>query len=193
MIQKLYSEIRSTLKTGDLVAFSGHNFVSANICAITQSNISHVGMIMKVNTAQANLPIIMVVESCKVSAGFSGVHIARLSTRIIGYDGDIWILSVEKSIYTSGVESFLVSKLGVPYDIKQAFGSAFDYPFSEEQEKDLAKIFCSELCNEAYYQNLLTNASNVPSNSSEQTPIDVCRLPIYAEVYQVKGKEKELS
>lgn len=192
MIQKNYSDIRQTLRTGDLVAFGGQTFISASIKAITKSNISHVGMVMKVNTNQAKLPIIMIVESTSLGNGFSGVHISRLSTRLKGYQGDIWILPIDGAINIAGTETFLVSSLGVEYDYKQAIGSALDSSFSADQTKDLSRLFCSELCNEVYAQNLLANADAVPLNSSEQTPIDVCLLPIYREVYQVVGSPKEL-
>ena len=191
MDQNEYSSIRSNLKTGDLVAFGGHTFISASIKAITESNVSHVGMILKVKTAETYLPIIMIVESTSMGDGFAGVRISRLSTRTSAYDGDIWILPVTSAINQGGVESFLVSKLGVPYDYIQALGSAFDFPLFPDQKEDLDKLFCSELCNEVYSLNLLDSTSVSP-NSSEQTPIDVCRLPIYLDVYQVSGSPKEL-
>jgi len=192
MNQSDYTKIRPTLRTGDLVAFGGHTFVSASIKAITKSNISHVGMVLRVNTEVAAVPIIMIVESTSVGAGFSGVRISRLSTRIAGYDGDIWILPIDGPINIPGTETFLVSMLGTSYDYKQAIGSAVDFSFRPDQQEDLNKLFCSELCNEAYKQNLL-DSDDIPTNSSEQTPIDVCRLPIYADVYQVAGSPKELS
>ena len=191
MNQKEYSSIRTSLKTGDLVAFGGQTFISANIKAITNSNVSHVGMVLEVKTAQADLPIIMIVESASLGDGFAGVRISRLSTRIANYHGDIWILPVAGPINVAGVETFLVSKLGVPYDFKQALGSAFDSPFFPEQIEDLNKLFCSELCNEVYKQNILADIK-VPKNSSEQTPIDVCRIPIYTDVYQLCGSSKKL-
>ncbi len=191
MKQKQYSTIRPTLKTGDLIAFGGRTFISANIKMITKSNVSHVGMVLRVNTEQASVPIIMIVESTSLGTGFSGVTISRLSTRIESSDDDIWILPVAGARNIAGIETYLISTLGVPYDYKQALGSAID--FIDDQDKDLNKLFCSELCNEVYLQNLLTNAKAVPLNSSEQTPIDVCNLAIYKDVFQVNGKEKELT
>lgn len=191
MRQKQYNKIKSKLKTGDLVAFGGHTFISANIKTITKSNVSHVGIIMLVNTPQANLPIIMIIESTSIGDGFAGVQISRLSTRILGSSDDIWILPIEGPINIPGIETFLVSKLGIPYDYKQAIGSAFDFSFLPEQKEDLNKLFCSELCNEAYKTNLIKD-TKIPTNSSEQTPIDVCRLPIYSDIFQLNGSLKEL-
>lgn len=190
MNQKDYSEIRQSLKTGDLIAFGGHTFISASIKTITRSNVSHVGMVLEVKTTQANLPIIMIVESTSLGDGFAGVRISRLSTRVKAASDDIWVLPIDGPRNIPGIETFLVSKLGVPYDYTQAIGSAFDFPFHADQAEDLNKLFCSELCNEAYSQNLL-NAS-IPDNSSEQTPIDICKLPIYSELFQVAGSPKEL-
>lgn len=193
MKQKQYFDIRATLVTGDLVAFGGRSFVSATIKMITKSNISHVGMILKVQTLRASIPIVMIVESTSLGNGFAGVRISRLSTRLLGSDDDVWVLPIEGAINIAGVETFLISKLGVPYDYKQAMGSALDFSSAREQTKDLSKLFCSELCNEVYVQHLLDNAAVISTNSSEQTPIDVCRLPIYSEVYQIAGSPKELN
>jgi len=187
-----YQAIRHTLRTGDLIAFGGQTFVSATIKTITKSNVSHVGMVLRVNTEMASVPIIMIVESTSVGAGFSGVRISRLSTRVASYDGDLWILPIDSPINIPGTETFLVSMLGIPYDYKQAIGSAVDFSFRPDQQEDLSKLFCSELCNEAYKRYLL-NSNEIPANSSEQTPIDVCRLPIYADVYQLVGTHQELS
>jgi len=191
MNQADYQTIRSSLNTGDIVAFGGQTFISATIKTIADSNVSHVGMILKVHTKLASVPITMIVESTSIGSGFAGVRISRLSTRISGYPGDIWILLIDGSKNIPGLETFLVSQLGIPYDTKQAIGSALDFPWRPEQEEDLSKLFCSELCNEAFKQNLL-DSTDIPSNSSEQTPIDVCRLPIYRTVFQVTGTPKEL-
>lgn len=191
MKQKEYQLIRSSLVTGATVAFGGQTFVSATIKAITNSNVSHVGMILKVRTEQASVPIIMIVESTSIGGGFAGVRISRLSTRIANYPGDIWILPIDGPINIPGTEYFLVSKLGVPYDAKQAIGSAIDGRWHPDQEEDLSKLFCSELINETFKLNLL-DSTEVPSNSAEQTPIDVCRLPVYKDVFQVAGTNKEL-
>ncbi len=191
MQYKEYQAIKSTLRTGDLVAFGGHTFISESIKKITKSNVSHVGIVLKVTTDQAELPIVTIVESTSLGSGFAGVRISRLSTRVINYPGDLWILPIEGPINIPGIETFLISSFGIPYDYKQAIGSAFDFPLLPDQKEDLNKLFCSELCNEAYKRNLL-NSTEVPENSSEQTPIDVCRLPVYADVYQIAGKQKEL-
>ncbi len=193
MKQTTYNAIRKNLKTGDLVAFGGQTFISASIKTITNSNVSHVGMVLIVKTIEFGMPIVMIVESTTIGNGFAGVRISQLSTRVKSYTGDMWILPLEGSRNVPGIETYLTSVLGTAYDYKQAIGSAIDFTFSPDQQKDLDKLFCSELCNEVYLQNLLNDAEVVPLNSSEQTPIDVCRLPIYNEVLQVAGSPKELS
>ncbi len=193
MKRKQYKDIRPNLQTGDLIAFGGQTFISATIKKITSSNVSHVGMVLIVKTIDFGMPIVMIVESTSIGDGFAGVRISQLSTRIKAYSGDIWILPVDGARNTAGIESYLTSILGTSYDYTQAIGSAIDFTYHPDQQKDLDKLFCSELCNEAYLQNLLNNASVIPQNSSEQTPIDVCNLPIYKEVFQVAGSLKGLS
>ena len=192
MIRKLYKDIRPILQTGDLVAFGGHTAISTVIKTMTASNVSHVGIILEVNTSQASLPLVMLVESTSLGSDFAGVRISRMSTRVKAYSGDLWILPIAGAINIHGVEAYLLSVLGVAYDYKQAIGSAFDFSFHGDQKEDLSKLFCSELCTEVYSRNIV-DSDVVPTNSSEQTPIDVCRFPIYSKVYQILGKSKNLS
>jgi len=92
MSQK-YSEIRETLRTGDIVLFSGKGGISAGIKWATLSRWSHVGMILKL----VEYDFVTVWESTTLSdvadleskMPRKGVQLVPLSARINRYDGDI--------------------------------------------------------------------------------------------------------
>jgi hypothetical protein len=87
---------------------------------------------------------------------------------------------------------FLFNQKGKDYDMPQAIKSALDLldklPFGINgptlNKEDFSKFFCSELVAAAFEQAGVTG----PINSSEVTPIDLCRWRIYQDTYyQLQG------
>ena len=172
-----YSEIRSQLKTGDLVLFSGKRVMSAVIKAVTRSRWSHVGMVF-------NFPeydFVTVWESTihgevrDVSSGHlkKGVQLVPLSNRVHRYNGRIAIRHLSKPIPKEKIDDLNTLRLELrdrPYekDRMELAKAAYD-GIAGKNEEDLTSVFCSELVAEAYQRaGLLTE--DTPSN--EYTPAD---------------------
>lgn len=75
---------------------------------------------------------------------------------------------------------------GRPYDMPQAVTAGLEIPGVQE---DFGKFFCSELAVAG-----LESAGAIPSvNSSEFTPINLCRLKLFSsDMVQIKGPERPI-
>ena len=173
-----YKSIRSKLKTGDIILFSGKGGTSAGIKWATLSKWSHVGIIV-------NLPeydFVTVWESTTLSTTIDldtnkarkGVQLIPLSARVNGYDGDIGVRQLT-GVDSSQLDVKALMELrkeisGKKYEQSQIelIKAAYDGPFGRNSE-DLSSLFCSELVAEAY-QRLGLLSEDKPSN--EYTPAD---------------------
>lgn len=172
-----YEKIRDTLKTGDIVLFSGKGAFSSTIKWFTKSEFSHVGMVVVLEGYDS----VMIWESTTLSnitdldTGTlrQGVQLGYLSERIDKYDGEIKIrkLSVKPSRAQIDKLSKLRAKLkGKPYEKSkiELIKSAYDGVLGSNKE-DISSLFCSELVAEAYYSMGLLSK---PPASNEYTPAD---------------------
>lgn len=159
LVRKNYSSVRSQMRPGDVIAFSGKGEFSEIIKWATRSQVSHVGVILQSKLLIDGDPQLgffnQVIESATIN-GFSGVTISRLSDRIDTYDGDIWWLPLsEKSrnkLNFKKFYDFLLHQNRKEYDIPQAMKSALDaldrVPLlgkATYNVEDLSRFFCSEL------------------------------------------------
>ncbi len=162
----LYSEIRPTLKAGDLVLFSGKGFASHVIKRFTLSKWSHVGLVVRLGGA------VMLWESDKYGIA-KGVQLVELSSKLVRYDGDAAVRPLVNPLSTTQEE--ILRKLrrewqGRPYETSEMelIRSAYDGPFGRNEE-DLSSLFCSELVAGTLQRiGILTN----PRPSNEYTPAD---------------------
>jgi len=170
-ITTAYDKIRDSLKTGDIVLFSGKGAVSQGIKRFTFSHWSHVGMVIK----SKEFDSILVWESTTLNdvTKIKGVQISPLGQRIASYRGSVSIRKLkvkrDKALLASLVQ--LRHKLrGRKYEESEIelIKSAYDGPFGHNTE-DLSSLFCSELVAEAYQQMGLLSEEK-PSN--EYTPAD---------------------
>ena len=173
-----YSEMRSKLKTGDIVLFSGKGGISAGIKWGTLSRWSHVGMILNLE----EYDFVTIWESTTLSniadldaqKPRKGVQLVPLSSRVDKYKGDIAIRQLQGIEFNSGNIRDLMELrrevTGKEYekDILELIKAAYDGPFGHNEE-DLSSLFCSELVAEAY-QRLGLLDDKKPSN--EYTPAD---------------------
>lgn len=176
-----YKSIRSDLKTGDIILFSGKGGISAGIKWATLSRWSHVGMIL-------NLPeydFVTVWESTTLSTTIDldtrvprkGVQLVPLSARVNGYDGDIAVRQLadiaEEQIDISALMALRRDVTGKPYeeDKIELIKAAYDGPLGRNSE-DLSSLFCSELVAEAYQRLGLLDGSRKAKPSNEYTPAD---------------------
>lgn len=187
-----YEAIRSTLKTGDVVAFAGKNRISSIIKTFTRSEVSHVGVVVVFNGDEEEKNI-MLIESTTLG-NIAGVQMHWLSHRIFDYIGEVWHLPLSldstKRIDEKKFKMFLRNQIGKEYDTSQAIMSAID-TFEDtisifENKEDYAQFFCSELVVAAFKVSGVLPES---INASEITPIELCRFNIYNEYNILRGKK----
>ena len=172
-----YSTLRSQMRPGDLIGFSGKGPFSTLIKAVTVSDISHVGVILQTQIDNTGKYINQIIESTSLTPEFAGVQINRMSARVRDYEGDIYLYSLtkdsRKKLDLVEFFQFMLKQNKKPYDTIQAGLSALD--LIPDTKEDLRKLFCSELVTAGYEVGGLIN--NI--NASEQTPKDVCNFGYY--------------
>ena len=204
LIQAQYPDIRSRMRAGDLVAFGGKGRLSGTIKFFTQAPVSHVGAVLRskpmVNGATADIGngghLVELIESTSLD-GYAGVVRTRLSDRIARYGGEIWWLPLSEAVRVHMNErtfvEFALAQEGKPYDAVQAALSGIDWFDKGEgwsfARENFALWYCSELVTASFEA-----AGALPTiNASEVTPIDLCRLAIWApDYYQLAGKPKAI-
>ncbi|WP_207063995.1 YiiX/YebB-like N1pC/P60 family cysteine hydrolase [Motiliproteus sp. SC1-56] len=173
-----YETIRSKLKTGDIVLFSGKGAISHGIKLFTLSKWSHVGMVIKLpdtdtvfiweSTTLSNLADVIDGKKKK------GVQLILLSDRIRTYSGEVSIRHLQGYVVDEkNYEKLMALRASLrnkPYEKNEIelIKSAYDGPWGHNEE-DLSSLFCSELVAEAY-QCLGLISSKLSSN--EFTPKD---------------------
>ncbi|MBT1445528.1 hypothetical protein KJI95_13480 [Shewanella sp. JM162201] len=197
-----YADARALMKPGDVIAFGGRAPFSLLTKLVTQSHVSHVGVILQTQLLDETSGQFFnqIIESTELN-GFTGVQINRFSDRL-NYDGEIWWLPLNAGLRARHFDPraffdflFNQAKLKKTFDIPQALQSAFDL-FDELKgpgynRDDAAKFFCSELVAAGFEAAGLSGTVNC----AEVTHIDLCRWAIYgAEYYLLKGDgEKSIS
>ncbi|WP_257283201.1 hypothetical protein [Endozoicomonas sp. SESOKO1] len=173
-----YGSIRNSLKTGDLVLFSGKGAFSDIIKYGTLSKWSHCGMVLRIpeydfltiweSTTLSNI------HDLETQMPRKGVQLVALSDRVQKYNGDI---SVRRLQGAKLPEDSLRRLMELRQELRgkeyersklELFKAAYDGPFGKNHE-DLSTIFCSELVAEAYQRLGLLDEIK-PSN--EYTPAD---------------------
>ena len=170
-----YEKLRTKLKTGDIVLFSGKGFVSWLIKWFTKSKWSHVGMAMRI----LDYDMVLLWESTTLTKtkdihgkSRSGVRIVPLSKALANYKGEVGIRYL---LTNKGLNKDVLAKMrneftGRKYEqnMLQLFKSAYDWTLGKNK-RDMSSVFCSELIAEAY-QRLGYLSTKQPSN--EYTPDD---------------------
>lgn len=172
-----YETIRSKLQTGDLVLFSGKGGLSTGIKWFTESQWSHLGMVVR----PPDFDVVLMWEASPITdirdietgKAHKGVRLVALSERLQSYEGEISIrrLIVKRAPAMLKELSRLRWELkGRPFetDLIELLKSAWEGPFGQN-ETDLSSLFCSELVAEAY-QHMGLLSRRKPSN--EYTPRD---------------------
>jgi hypothetical protein len=199
-----YADIRKKMKAGDVIAFGGKGNFSEIIKWATRAHVSHVGVILQSKLIIDDQPqtgfFNQIIESTSLN-GFSGVTISRLSDRLFAHNGEIWWLPLSaktrKNLVNKNFYDFLLHQEHKKYDMPQAVKSALDaldeIPIIgnlTHNVEDISRFFCSELVAAG-----LEAGEAIPSlNSSEVTPVDLCRFNIYAADYhQLKGRARNIN
>ncbi|WP_434362235.1 hypothetical protein NF212_18590 [Parasalinivibrio latis] len=191
-----YQDARQRMKPGDVVAFGGQSAFSKLIKFTTRSDVSHVGIVMQTQMLdETSGRFFNQVMESTIMDEFAGVTLSRFSERLRDYDGEVWWLPLREDVRRdhfdqSAFFNFMFRQNHKPYDYSQALASAIDGldaiggpGFAKEE---LSRLFCSELVAAG-----LENANVVRDiNSSEVTPIELCRWDIFEPTYfQLKGDD----
>lgn len=206
VIEIEYAEAREKMKPGDVIAFGGKSHFSEIIKMTTFSTVSHVGVVLQTKVVEDNTGRFFnqIIESATIN-GFSGVSISRFSDRLKVIEGELWWLPLREQVRARFDQQkyynflFNQAQQRKPYDMPQAIKSAIDaldkLPFMTEgpsyNHEDFSKFFCSELV----AAGLEVSGAIGSINSSEVTPIELCRWDIYEDhYYQLRGdRRKEIT
>ena len=194
--QDTYGNIRQRMQPGDVIAFSGKKILSGAIKEITNSNVSHVGVVFQSQIIANGTPQPGILNQV-AEATASGVQFTRLSGMLRNYEGQIWWLplsdTARDNLDLETFHNFLLHYEGYPYDVQQAGILGLDKldPFEIiRNQEDFERLFCSELVAGA----LEAGGVIETINASRVAPIDLCRFNIYADNYvQFSGTVKYIN
>lgn len=179
-----YQDLRSQLKTGDVLLFSGKSTISEGIKFFTLSKWSHVGMVYKFESEldpdgsifcweSTSIGNVADAETGKLTNGVQRVELSERFERCLAAGYEISVRPLTKPLSKEMIRSLNVFRhevSGRPYEKSklELIKSAYDTIFGENKE-DLSSLFCSEMVAEAFQRmGLLTE--EIPSN--EYTPKD---------------------
>jgi len=171
--------LKSKVKTGDLLLFSGQGFISNIIKLASRSPWSHIGMIF--GSSEHGF-YCWESDNNDSDNHAAGVRKVPLDDKINHYQGKVVLRQLElinndyKNIEQTIFE-FSEEVLSRPYEssLAELIKSAYDGPFGENIE-DLSSIFCSELIAEAYQRVKLLPSPPQGLPSNEYTPADFASL-----------------
>lgn len=147
----------STLRTGDIVLFSGYGIVSASIRLFTRSYFSHIGLVIRHSRHEQP----MLLESSTLSdvpdvyrgCPVSGIGMVPLVSRVMSYEGPVALRRRAGPCLTRGqqrlAERLTARVLHRPYKNYVA-AMARDLLTGYQLRADLSGMFCSELVAEFY-------------------------------------------
>jgi hypothetical protein len=145
------------IKTGDIISFSGFGRKSVIVNLVTYGlpywSASHVGIIGEYkgtqllfeSTTLSNIP-------CQIQGhSYKGVQAVLLGDRVKSYNGRCSHYGIYRPLFgfeEERLNKFLISKIGVPYDMvggMRSAGAGVSWIESKLRGEDLSLIFCSEL------------------------------------------------
>lgn len=179
-----YEAIRSQLKTGDILLFSGKSGISEGIKFFTLSKWSHVGMVYTFEDRldpnrtvfcweSTTLSDIKDAETGKLTKGVQRVELSERLERCFAQGYEISVRQLNMPLTDAmiiALNQFRHDVSGRPYERNkiELIKSVYDSIFGGNKE-DLSSLFCSELVAEAY-QKMRLLTEDLPSN--EYTPKD---------------------
>ena len=186
------------LRTGDMIAFKkGKNFVAAVIHLFTNSDVNHVGIIVKLyNGIGHDFPFI-------IEANPDDVEYSFLPRKIKDDKDEIFVYRLTDENYKKLNENldsfyqFMNEQIGKAYDYPQAIETVFDKVFDKTITKDsYSTFFCSKLVGAIYQQAGIITPEMLKKYGfkcvSELTPDDCCKLPIFKDSFKLSSSESEV-
>lgn len=180
-----YRALLDSIKTGDIILFSGGAMLSDVIKSIANSPASHVGFMVKLFDPVTKRKEIFVVESDIIEEGDTltnkhtdGINITRLSSRLCNYLGVMIVhVPLKKALSQKRKKKLhkyiqCMREKGARFDIKQLVGAGLGI----KQVEDLDDVFCSEFVGAGLKQIGFDLKDIVVS---EMNPIQVANLDIF--------------
>ena len=188
-----YEQVRSQMKTGDVIAFSGNAGFSKFIKFFTRSQFSHVAIIVRDNSDAFGDTVTVIESTTELGIPNSdnrkvikGVQMHFLSQRIAMYDGSVYWVPLTTALSQDGMQKMLtwlrstyVEEVSYDYvrvldagltDIEREF---FQSGFKLETPQSYSQLFCSELVTKALQ---IAEVLDSSINPVQQTPADVLRF-----------------
>ena len=163
-----------TVRSGDLIGFSGESFISDFINVVTYGvprwGISHVGIMGEAPDGRLLLFESTTLDglSCEITrTRFNGTQAHLLDAVVKAYQGKVWHYPLCRTLYENErqrLTQFLMETIHTPYDEMGAFRSAgigLSWIESLFREEDLTTIFCSEWCCAAHTEIGIFRTDNV--------------------------------
>lgn len=179
-----YSDIRTQLKTGDILLFSGKGAISEGIKFFTLSRWSHVGIVYRLADPldpqgsvfcweSTTLSELQDAETGRLTRGVQRVELSERLERCFARGYEISVRALTRTLTEDmirALNAFRHEVSGRPYETSklELLKAAYDGVFGNNKE-DLSSLFCSELVAEAY-QRMGLLPETTPSN--EYTPKD---------------------
>ncbi len=174
-----YQQIRPKLKMGDIVLFAGTGLFSAAIRWATDSEWTHVGIVVPMEFGGQSMVLLwestalLKVKDYQTGMVDDGVQLTPLSERIKHARGHVAIRQLNNPLEPRQIETLARLRedwkhIKYERDIFELMRAAYDGPFGENCE-DLSFFFCSELVAEAFQR--LGLCPNDPA-SNEYVPAE---------------------
>ncbi|MBA1147110.1 hypothetical protein H0Z60_08545 [Ectothiorhodospiraceae bacterium WFHF3C12] len=177
-----YHEIRSELKTGDLILFSGKGAVSNLIKLFSGGKWSHVGMVLRMPAFDDAVLLwesttLGDIDHFEFDKPTKGVQLVPLSQRLSTYRGEASWRQLSKPLGDDMVKALAQRRKELsrrPYERNEIelLRAAWDRVGGTSGGEDLSSVFCSELVAEAYQAVGLLEEYPKGLPSNEYTPID---------------------
>ena len=185
------------LRTGDMIAFKkGKSIVAAVIHLFTNSDVNHVGIIVKLyNKIGNDFPFM-------IEANPDDVEYSFLPRKIKAEKDEIYVYRLTDENYKklndnlNSFYQFMNEQIGKAYDYPQAIETVIDKVFEKTISKDsYSKFFCSKLVGAIYLQAEIITPEMLAKSGfkcvSELTPADCCSLPIFKDNIKLTNSETE--
>ena len=183
-----YSDIRASIKTGDIVFFdAAAGFISWVIGVATGRPPTHGAIVMRTYGDR-----VVLMESTLMLAGKRGVQRTYLSERVPAYDGRIWIAhlspDIRRQIDPAKLEAWLLDQEGKRYDMVGAIYAGLDQIFKWLPESTYSRaFFCTRLCMAG-----LRNAGLSVEHEYSPTPWQLSQTRLFWKFSQIKGTYQQL-
>lgn len=186
------------MKPRDVIVFDGRAGFSALIKLLTHSQYSHVGMVLKEQSALFGETLLLIELTTEVKLmdadgrqAIKGVHLHFLSQRLLTFEGSASWIPLKSPIPQQPFEKMLnwlrnVYSEKVPYSFARACGVALakiEDACGKEMKPNYSTLFCSELVTRALQVAGVVDSQVAPTS---QTSTDVIGFSCFEKPVQIK-------